>query len=66
MQLDIESNRIVLDSALNENNKMIGSYDTIVNLLESNLQLLTGQHLQGNLGLCGFADSLTAMKHLSK
>jgi len=36
MQLDIESNRIVLDSALNENNKMIASYDTIVNLLESN------------------------------
>jgi len=35
MQLDIESNRIVLDSAIRENSKMIIAYDTLVNQLNT-------------------------------
>ncbi len=37
MQLDIESNRIVLDSAIRENGKMIIAYDSLVNQLNTNV-----------------------------
>ncbi len=37
MQLDIESNRVVLDSAIRENSKMIIAYDTLVNQLNTSV-----------------------------